>query len=650
MEGRTSLNGEIWGTLEELLLACAVIRHGTTCWDSIANELQKRINHSFVFSPHNCRQKYVDLKRRFSADGGAAEERENDDGEELLRMVDELRKLRVDQLKREVQRHDLSIVSLQLKVKRLEEERENTLQKIKEPEGGSDLRVEPDGNTARTGVKAGEPERYSPEKFDSAENRSFNESNEPSHNNKADNKNSSPEKEKESKSKQRKPEVKVGPDPVEPVKESGSVASRHAELGESVSESKRDSGKQSSDVQSSSSLSKLKKKRRRFKGGGSSGDELEAEKFSPANKRISVKSQPLIRCLEILRSHKHGSIFQRRLPSQETEKYRNMIRQHMDLDMVQSRLDKGLYNDCHPKFYRDLLLIFTNAVLFYCKSSAEHIAARELRKLVTDEITQMTQKSDNIRSDMGINHPEPALKKPRSSTTNMVVCRRRSSSCMQALSESMNNKDGDKVENEGKEEEPKVDRGNLNRRKKKREEENENEKLGVIERSSLRSGGLRLSNNNNRKIISKEVVKKREKVVTNQKPEISSRKGASVSKKQGVANFLKRIKQNSPSTPENEKHDDSEEQDGQEEEENTESREKEESGNLKRNTRKKVDVVVSRRNPTRRGEREAATARRADGRPPKRKVAVISSTPEPRKGGRSSGRDGEQKSKKKPRR
>uniref|UniRef100_A0A7C9E6U7 Bromo domain-containing protein n=1 Tax=Opuntia streptacantha TaxID=393608 RepID=A0A7C9E6U7_OPUST len=634
----TSSNGAAWGTLEELLLACAVNRHGTTCWDSIAYELQKRISHS-VFSPHNCKQKYVDLKRRF-CDGGAADERENAD-EELSRMVDELRKLRVEQLKREVQRHDVSIVSLQLRVKRLEEERENALQKVEEPRVGSDLRIEQDGNSMRTGEKAGEPEQSSPEKFDSAENRSLNESNSSSRH-KADNKKSSPEKKRESKSKQRKP------DPVRPVKEIGSGASQHAELGESVSESKRESGKQSSDVQSSAILSKSKTQRRRFGGGGSSGDDLEAEEVSPANKRISVKPQPLIRFFEILLSHKHGSVFQRRLPSQETEKYRNMVRQHMDLDMVQSRLDKGVYNDCHPKFYRDLLLIFTNAVLFYRKSSAEYLAGRELRKFVTNEVTQVTRKSDKMGSDIETNHLEPLVKKPRSSTTNMVVCRRRSSNSMQALSESMQNKNGNNnVENGRKEEEPKVDRCNSNRRKKEGEAENENEKPAPRERSTLRSGGLRLSSNNNRKIISKEVVNKREKVVTNQKPESSGNKGASFSKKQGAANFLKRMKQNSSSSQEKGKTDDSEEED-------KERRQKEKSnakkgGNLRRNTRK-VDVVVSRRNPTRRGEREAATARRADGRPPKRKAAVMSSTPEPRKGGRSSGVDGDEKSKKKPRR
>lgn len=107
---------QTWGVLEELLLVCAVNRHGTDSWESIAKELQKRIKHSSShnedkyenfdvnsgFSSKNCKEKYVHLKRRFHDD--------EDDDDGVLRMVEELRKLRVEELKREVHRHDVSIV------------------------------------------------------------------------------------------------------------------------------------------------------------------------------------------------------------------------------------------------------------------------------------------------------------------------------------------------------------------------------------------------------------------------------------------------------------------------------------------------------------------------------------------------------------
>ena len=86
------------------------------------------------------------------------------------------------------------------------------------------------------------------------------------------------------------------PDKSGPVREGES-----GELRESVSESKREV-KQGSDVQSSAR-----------RGGG----EMEAEEeLSPANKRMGVRSQPLIKLLGIVRSHEHGVAFQRQLPSQ----------------------------------------------------------------------------------------------------------------------------------------------------------------------------------------------------------------------------------------------------------------------------------------------------------------------------------------------
>lgn len=94
-----------WGTLEELLLACAVHRYGTNSWDSIAKELQNRTTFSLL-TPHICQQKYRDIKRRFSDDRNAVVEDQN----AAVRWLDELRRLRVAELRRDLQRYDLSIV------------------------------------------------------------------------------------------------------------------------------------------------------------------------------------------------------------------------------------------------------------------------------------------------------------------------------------------------------------------------------------------------------------------------------------------------------------------------------------------------------------------------------------------------------------
>lgn len=109
----------------------------------------------------------------------------------------------------------------------------------------------------------------------------------------------------------------------------GPEAGESNEAWESVGESKREgkelvgvASKQSSDVQSSASLSRKKRRRKGqgdgvAAGGASSGEEPEGDEVSPATKRVStVKSAPLVKLLGIIRSHRLGSVFERRLRSQ----------------------------------------------------------------------------------------------------------------------------------------------------------------------------------------------------------------------------------------------------------------------------------------------------------------------------------------------
>ena len=109
--------GEIWGTWEELLLACAVRRHGTASWDSVAMEVQSRCPASAAarLTPTGCRLRFRLLHRRFAAGaengdgGGGADADEDPDAAAADGWVEELRKLRVAELRREVERYDLSI-------------------------------------------------------------------------------------------------------------------------------------------------------------------------------------------------------------------------------------------------------------------------------------------------------------------------------------------------------------------------------------------------------------------------------------------------------------------------------------------------------------------------------------------------------------
>lgn len=108
---------QVWGTWEELVLTCAVKRHAFTDWDSVAKEVQTRSRSSLIVSAVNCRLKYQDLKRRFqySVDGGegnsqaaVAVAEEDEIGE--IPWLEQLRSLRVAELRRDVQRCDDSIL------------------------------------------------------------------------------------------------------------------------------------------------------------------------------------------------------------------------------------------------------------------------------------------------------------------------------------------------------------------------------------------------------------------------------------------------------------------------------------------------------------------------------------------------------------
>jgi hypothetical protein len=221
---------------------------------------------------------------------------------------------------------------LELKVKMMEEERERSL---KEEAEKVDLKKD-------LGETTPLPENLavSGDVSDDKENRSFNESNSTTQKGEGQARNGVVKDKARPEPERNEPNTgRIGSEPgndsvmngkVDNIDDAGtneeksvkkaSRAGRPGEL-ESVGESKREkeaASKQSSDVQSSASLSR---KKRRRKGGGvggsSSGEEPEGDEVSPATKRVSaVKSEPLIKLLGIIRSHRLGSVFERRLRSQ----------------------------------------------------------------------------------------------------------------------------------------------------------------------------------------------------------------------------------------------------------------------------------------------------------------------------------------------
>ncbi|PSR84543.1 Bromodomain-containing protein [Actinidia chinensis var. chinensis] len=671
-----------WGTWEELLLACAVHRHGANRWDSVAIEIQKRSSTAslgHLLTPYHCERKYHDLKRRYTPQNDAASPAEACDANSVP-WLDELRKLRVAELRREVERYDLSIVSLQLKVKRLKEERE---QSLKEDEnGGEKSDLEKSVEREREGEENRGEEEMEPESVagkpvtgedSDGDNQSVNESN------------STDPKSEVQKTRVEEPEpVRTGePKSTKPVGEdswngsSDSIEKRDPvreslkaepeggvsdspELWESVAESKGGGGedvaaKESSDVQSSASKSRKELGSDKVRSVSISGDEPENEDQSAAVKRTSVKLHSLIDFLEIVWSHKLGSVFERRLESQETPEYRNLIRQHIDFETIRTRLNDGWYSSCNRKLYRDLLLLVNNAILFFGKESRESNAANELQQLISKEIPQTNLKLDSSAEEGTSTpslplsskpepepepEPEPSdslLLKPKISGP-IIVCRKRSSIAAKASGSSSGPADRKREKKAALlEDKPILDWKQSNKPSDSAEEnlitkKRTRDRFTSGSRSSTKNGKNRTNTtpNKNSETPSNQNQGKRASSSEHSEPKSEKNTNSPVSgaKKRGAANFLNRMKRglstdNGPlldtlksSTPNSSNS-------------NKGGAEQQKNKNGKGKSEVKKEQPSRRGSGARQAKEPVSPAKRNVGRPPKRAAAPSPSTPAP---------------------
>lgn len=446
--------GEIWGTWEELLLACAVRKHGTASWDSVAMEMLSRCPPAAADSltPAGCRLRYRLLHRRFTATAAAAVNGDEEpDAASADCCVEELRKLRVAELRREVERYDLSIGSLQSRVERLKEERArsisgeaNPVPAVKEdveeePAVGRKESLEEEGDHAG----GGEEDRVS----GGESGRSCKESNS------SDLKRPRPARDAgDGDAAARREDEGAG----DAARESSAVK-REQVSGESVVGSKdtvaaADTEKESSDVQSSASPSR---RREREIGDGEDADVASAPPPpAPAAAVLPAAEAEALRAfLEVVRTSKPGSVFERRLESQDDAKYRCTIRRHVDLETVRSRLDGGSGSYASAtEFYRDLLLLCANALVFYPRGSPERSAAARTRALVAKHMSKdqpgpsgkavagpAASKKAKAEADVG-----SLLEK----TAPIIVCRKRSSIAKAAAAATAKEERSEKAESD----------------------------------------------------------------------------------------------------------------------------------------------------------------------------------------------------------
>ncbi|KAM7265206.1 hypothetical protein ACFE04_002889 [Oxalis oulophora] len=269
---------EAWGIREEMLLGFAVKRHGLNNWNSVSMELLKvdEFNPALA-TPTQCKGKFKELSIKFQHLVST-----NHDHIPPA-WLEELKRLRIDELKGNIQRSDLNVRKLEAKLKKLKDEKEE-------------------------------------EK----------------------------EKEKEKKEKEKKDMEKPGTD----------------------------------------------NKERQGTGDGENG----------------LQSEALVGLLETIEAHKNISFFQHRISRQKCRGYKLLIRQHMDIETIKSKLQNGSYSSSPPAaFYKDMLLVFTNGLVFFPKNSVEYVAAGELRTLVLNAIRRDLETRRSSVTAAGKNIKEEAI-------------------------------------------------------------------------------------------------------------------------------------------------------------------------------------------------------------------------------------------------
>lgn len=307
----------------------------------------------------------------------------------------------------------------------------------------------------------------------------------------------------------------------------------------------------------------------------------------------------------------------KRIIFQESGRYKSLIRQHMDLQAVQARLDKGFYSDCIHKFFRDLLLVFNNAIVFFRKTSPEHIAAQEIRVQVSKEMKlNKLGKPRPTTLKMQPKREEDSFAKSNKSSI-ITECRKRSSN--KAVSQGKKERE---VEEKPKANEKKIDASLVKVEDKgvrmKRTQERVGRRGGS--RSTSTKGGETKHEYGGNELSSHDAL------------EGMVEKKENAKKKQGVESFLKRMKQNSPKDKVEEENDDEDDADdivSEEESKDSKLMEKEKKRKGRKRSEGRREERVTRSSSGGRGSGvrdQIGKGKRGVGRPPKRHDSVAAAS------------------------
>ncbi|KAJ0735288.1 putative transcription factor MYB-related family [Helianthus annuus] len=341
---------KVWGTWEELILGGAVLRHGTGDWDVISSELRTRTVYPLYFTPEACRARYEDLQQRFTGS---------------KYWYDELRERRVAELKQALEKSEESIGLLVSKLENLKAEKGHCDQ-INYDSSQTESPPQSLPNTNTVTIKSIQ-KHVSKEEFEPSAG-SFTQDLEPN-----------PQPKSHSPSLD-SPEVKPE------VRESCMIRKQRGkrkrkdgnwDVKDGIVESENpgsSSGIRRDETSTSSGCVR------------SSGADGEGPQFDD-----------LVGIFNSVTENQYALVFRRRLDSQKRARYRNTIKQHMDLDTVKSRIANNCIKSTRELF-KDLLLLANNALVFYSKRTREYQSALTLRGIVTKRYKELLTDSNSSNS------------------------------------------------------------------------------------------------------------------------------------------------------------------------------------------------------------------------------------------------------------
>ncbi|KZV57577.1 hypothetical protein F511_03037 [Dorcoceras hygrometricum] len=374
-----------WGTWEELILGGAVVRHGTQDWNVVALELRSRSICSFAITPEVCKSKYEDLLKRYS--GSRA-------------WFEELRKQRVAELKLELARSEDSIGSLKSKIKTLEAEKQHCDQAEYSSSQTESARRSLDSNGTESTGKEASKDGFSAGSFTR--------------------------------------DTRINPDTSISSKQDRDVVFNKItkpSYGQGVTVRKRRGQRKRKDCSQAAKDTSVGESEIL----GSSDIVSTAQKEVPINDidRISkdlnkmdttskdsysAMEENLIEIFDSIAQTEPASVFRHRMDSQKRARYRKIIRQHVDISTIRSRILKSSIKSV-KELFSDLLLLANNALVFYSRRTREYKSACSLRDLVKREYRKhcMGSSQESVSCFLACHPPV----KPRSARPRPPLCKDR---------------------------------------------------------------------------------------------------------------------------------------------------------------------------------------------------------------------------------